>query len=71
MSTYTTVQGDTWDGIAFKLFGSEANMSQLIAANRAHAETVVFGAGVVLAIPEIETASVPSTLPPWKTGESP
>jgi phage tail protein X len=69
MATYVTVQGDTWDGIAFKLYGSEAYMSALIAANLSQAETVVFGAGVVLAVPEIESASVPSSLPPWKAGD--
>ena len=33
MKTYTTVQGDTWDLIAYKILGAEHYMQQLIEAN--------------------------------------
>ncbi len=62
---YTTIQGDTWDVIALKTTGSEMNMNKLIESNITHRDTVIFGAGVVLDIPDIPT-SVNELLPPWK-----
>lgn len=62
---YTTIQGDTWDVIALKTTGSEMNMNKLIENNITHRDTVIFGAGVVLDIPDIPT-SVNELLPPWK-----
>lgn len=65
--TYTTILGDTWDYIAYKTLGNERYMNNLIEVNPNHRETVIFSAGVVLTIPEIE-AEIPSPLPPWKRG---
>lgn len=65
MKEYVTVQGDTWDLIAFKVYGSEKHMTKLIEANPEHRETVIFSANVKLNVPEIETP-VPDELPPWK-----
>lgn len=62
---YTTIQGDTWDVVAFKTLGNEMLMSQLIEANVEYADITVFGAGIKLTIPEI-TTSVNELLPPWK-----
>lgn len=63
--TYTTIQGDTWDIIAYKLFGVESRMLQLMQANPDYISTVIFSAGVSLAVPDIpETA--PADLPPWR-----
>ena len=42
MATYVTTQGDTFDGIAFKLYGNERYMKDLIEANWRQAETLVF-----------------------------
>ncbi|MNO05181.1 Phage Tail Protein X [compost metagenome] len=66
--TYTTIQGDTWDGIAFKLYGDENLMPLLLNANQGQADTVIFAGGVVLNVPDTpeETAS---DLPPWKLEE--
>lgn len=66
MSQYTTVQGDMWDMISYRLFGAERYMVKLIEANPDHADTVIFSAGVVLTIPTLETATTPQILPPWK-----
>ncbi|MNJ71299.1 Phage Tail Protein X [compost metagenome] len=63
--TYTTIQGDTWDMIAYKVYSNETLMPLLIAANTAHAATVIFSAGVVLAVPAAP-AELPDDLPPWK-----
>lgn len=64
-NTYTTQQGETWDLIALREMGNEKYMSQLIQANYAHRETVIFSAGIDLVIPQI-TTPIPTTLPPWK-----
>lgn len=66
MKTYTTVQGDCWDVIAYKVLGNENYMSQLIEANKQHREVFVFPAGVVLTIPEIVEDTVDKTVPPWR-----
>lgn len=52
-STYTTVQGDSWDYISFKLYGDEKYMKLLIEANWPHLEVLRFSAGVVLNVPDI------------------
>ncbi len=63
--TYTTILGDTWDLIAFKMLESELYTNLLIKSNLKYVDTVVFSAGVTLVIPEvIEKQSL--NLPPWK-----
>lgn len=67
--TYTTIQGDTWDFIAFTLFGSETYMQDLIEANLDYIDTLVFSAGVELAIPDVsETAD--EDLPFWRSDDA-
>lgn len=63
--TYTTKQGDMWDGIAFDQMGSVYHTSDLIRANMQYHDYFSFPAGVVLEIPEVEQKS-PETVPPWK-----
>lgn len=63
--TYETIQGDTWDMIAYKVYTNESLMSSLIHANAQHASTVVFSAGIVLSIPPAP-ADLLAELPPWK-----
>jgi len=63
--TYTTTQGDTWDMIAYKMYGDEKRMTALLGANPAHRETVIFSASIKLTVPEVQQA-VSSKLPPWK-----
>lgn len=50
---YKTEAGDTWDLIAFKLFGNENLMQELLEENIELSEIVIFPAGVELSIPEI------------------
>jgi len=67
---YRTVQGDTWDLIALKMYpdlGREMQMSFLLRHNPDHAETVIFPANVRLRIPEANIPTV-EDLPPWKRG---
>ena len=63
--TYTTVQGDMWDLIAFKVYGNELYMDTLLEANEQYKDTAVFPQGVVLDCPDADAASV-DILPPWR-----
>lgn len=65
MKNYTTVQGDTWDMIAYKKLGSTGYTDQLISANLDHLGTFIFPAGVTLRLPEI-VEKTDTNLPPWK-----
>jgi phage tail protein X len=73
MGTYTTALGDTWDNIAFNLYGSEKYAEQLMAANQRAdlLEIIVFDAGTVLTLPDIDVSAESDTdvdsLPPWRT----
>ena len=63
--TYTTKQGDTWDGICYKTLGDERYVDRLMKLNPAFINTYIFSAGVVLSLPDAE-ANIPDNLPPWK-----
>lgn len=65
LNTYTTISGDTWDIVAYKVYGNEMYMDTLIKANLEHKDTFIFSAGVVLTLPNI-TLEVSKSLPPWK-----
>ena len=54
---YKTVQGDTWDSIAKKIWGDskyKKYFDYLIQENREYTATVFFESGVELKVPEIE-----------------
>lgn len=68
-NTYTTQSGDTFDGIAKKVYGDELRADVIIRANLEHVTTFKFDAGVKLRIPDIEVQEE-GTLPPWKVGEA-
>lgn len=63
--SYTTTQGDTFDMLAYRAYGSEFKSHFIIQANPQYASTIVFNSGIVLKIPIISSESA-STLPPWK-----
>lgn len=65
MKTYRTIQGDTWDSIAFSIAGDESFMVPLMTANPDHTEVVIFPAGITLQVPDVPVESA-STLPPWR-----
>lgn len=65
MATYRTIQGDTWDQIAYKQYQDESIMTQLINMNPEYTETAVFSAGVVLQLPD-EIMETATSLPPWR-----
>lgn len=64
-STYTTMQGDAWDAIAYRLFGEERLAHILMQANSEHMDVLMFPAGVLLTIPEIAPPQQSLKLPPW------
>jgi len=71
MRKYTTVQGDTWDYIAYKVYGKQSGaefyMNALLDANADYMHYVVFPANITLIVPDVEI-ELPKTLPPWKRG---
>jgi len=62
---YTTVAGDMWDLIAYKVFGHERYMAELMEANPDKAYITVFNGGVEMVVPDV-AVSESSSLPPWK-----
>ncbi|WP_302357371.1 tail protein X [uncultured Megasphaera sp.] len=64
-SIYSTIQGDMWDLISYRVYGTERHVKDLLEANQAYRDVVVFPAGVQIVCPEISTAGS-SVLPPWK-----
>lgn len=63
---YTTIQGDTWDSIAYKLFGSEKYMKNLIEANRELLEVMIFSSGTIINVPEIPREEMEDA-PIWRS----
>lgn len=65
--TYTTVQGDMWDGVAYSQMGSVAYTDKLMRANQEYAGFYMLPAGITLTLPEVDaTVDDLSALPPWK-----
>ncbi len=63
--TYTTVQGDMWDSIAFAQLGGVQHTDKLMRANPRYLGYYTFPAGVALTLPEVEDREA-GTPPPWK-----
>ena len=66
--TYTTVQGDMWDSIAYSQLGSVAHTDLLMRQNIQYHDIYIFPAGIVLNLPDVDatTDSTVDALPPWK-----
>ena len=69
MNEYTTIQGDTWDIISYKLYGDDSQMSALMELNPDHIRTVFFSSGVRLTVPVVPPKPA-AGLPPWKRAEA-
>nr|DAP18088.1 MAG TPA: tail protein [Caudoviricetes sp.] len=66
MMTYTTKQGDMWDGIAKEQLGDEKHTDLIMAENPAYLLVYIFSDGIVLNIPEVNDYTAADELPPWK-----
>ena len=66
---YTTMQGDMWDGIAYKALGSTDMTDRLMRANPQHIHRFTFPAGVELVLPEVDDTVGSDTIPPWRRSE--
>lgn len=65
MDRYTTIQGDTWDSIAFKIYGDEYKVQLLMEANREYMDIFVFSGGLELKCPELTLVQIIG-LPEWR-----
>lgn len=63
--TYETVQGDTWDIIAKKVYGNEMYAGYLMEANRLKLDYLIFPAGITLSTPE-PTEEQDEDMPIWR-----
>lgn len=68
VNLYRTAQGDAFDGIAWRIWGREHMARLLIEANPEHADVLVFGPGVELAVPDVAAPTNVEDLPPWYDG---
>lgn len=64
--TYVTHQDDAWDAIAFRLWGQERHLLELVKANPEHLDVVLFPAGVELVVPVVPVTQQQLQLPPWR-----
>lgn len=64
---YTTIQGDTWDRIAYQTLGSEYLLPFLLELkeNRQHQNTVIFSGGIEIVVPDINTEEISDVRPEW------
>ena len=62
---YTTDQGETWDMIAYKIYGKETYADILMKNNFKYLDIFVFSEGTVLYAPELPE-EVDDDLPLWR-----
>ena len=65
MNNYTTIQGDTWDMIAKRVYDDESYTQLLMEANPQLLDYFVFPEGIVVAVPEKPEEN--SELPDWRS----
>lgn len=66
MKTYTTIQGDMWDSIAYQQLGDVKYTDKIMNLNQQYREYCVFPAGITLTLPDKESGESSASLPPWK-----
>ena len=67
--TYRTASGQTWDQIAYELYGNEYYCTQLMEANRDKLDYFVFPDGILLKLPGLDAVVSPVSVnyPEWRT----
>lgn len=67
MKVYQTIQGETWDLIAFRQYGGEFCTPLLLEANPQYMDMVIFPSGIRLSIPDLpEGYRQHSNGAPWR-----
>lgn len=72
-NTYITVQGDTWDSIAFLHYGNENYADILMDANPEKIEWFIFEPGIEITVPDIvkiEAERLSLSFPEWRKAET-
>lgn len=64
--TYTTIQGDMWDLISLREYGSDKFSHILLDNNRNLVEIVIFDAGTEVFIPDLATEDDGINIPAWR-----
>lgn len=63
---YVTIAGDTWDMIAYKVYGKEIYADYLMKNNYDLLDIFVFSDGTKVYIPELPEITT-ADLPPWRS----
>lgn len=64
---YTTVLGDTWDSIAYRLFGDSKAYNSLLELNQEYSNIVIFSAGIKIKYQDkILVKTYEENVPPWR-----
>ena len=68
MQTVKTIQGDTWDAIALRVYGNVLRAQDLMAAreNVRLLDYQICPGGVTVATPEIEEGTATDDMPEWR-----
>lgn len=66
---YRTIQDDTFDAAAYRIWGRESMTRGLIDANPEYADVVFFPAGVDLTVPDVEAPVSAEVLPGWVSND--
>lgn len=62
---YTTIQGDTWDMIAKKVYGNEMRADYLMTNNTRLLDIFIFPSGIIINVLELPK-ELDGDLPPWR-----
>ena len=63
---YLTSQGDTFDLIAYDLYGNEYLASDIVELNPEYSGELVFDAGIELKVPVYEERNESERVAPWR-----
>lgn len=70
VKVYRTVSGETWDLVAYKVYGSEKYFHSLIRSNPNLLHIAIFDANFPIIVPDVKeefvTEEAKKKLPPWK-----
>ena len=65
-AVYKTIQGDTWDMVAKKVYGAERHLDYLMAHNFDLLDYFIFPAGIEVNTPDLPLEQE-EDLPAWRT----